>query len=111
VNYAAQEVAQNVAQGLAHDVAQDVAKELAFGGPGGAHPSRHAATTTAAASAQLAICRDGGAAGQLSGVWLVLWDLWEGTSGSAMESASIFISIRQGEYTWIRSGKIQLAQY
>ena len=40
----------------AKDVAQDVAQDLAFGGPGGARPHRHATTTAAAVFAQLAVC-------------------------------------------------------
>ena len=35
---------------------QDVAQDLAFWGPGGARPHRHATTTAAAVFAQLAVC-------------------------------------------------------
>ena len=45
---------KGVAQDAAEDVPQDVAQDLAFGGPGGARPPRHATTATAAVFAQLA---------------------------------------------------------
>ena len=52
----AQDVAEDVAEGVAEDLPRDVAQDLAFGGPGGARPPRHATTTAAAVFAQLAIC-------------------------------------------------------
>jgi hypothetical protein len=51
-------------------------------------------TTTAAAVLQLAICWDGGAAVQLSGIWL---GLWVSASGGAAQSA------------FILNGKVQMA--
>ena len=48
------DVAQDVAEDVAKAVPQGVAQDLAFGGPGGARPPRHATTTAAAVFAQLA---------------------------------------------------------
>ena len=47
-------VAQDVVEDVPQDVPQDVAQDLAFGGPGGARPPRHATTAAAAFFAQLA---------------------------------------------------------
>ena len=75
------------------DVPQGVAQDLAFG----ARAARalllllapcHATTTAAALFAQLAICGDGGAPGQLSGIWL---GLWASAPGGAAQSASMLI--------------------
>ena len=47
-------MAQDVAEDVAEDVPQGMKQDLAFGGPGGARPPRHATTAAAAAFAQLA---------------------------------------------------------
>ena len=71
-----------MAQDVAQDMAQDMAQDLAFRGSSPRH--HHHRRCLCAAGDVLRW----GATGQLSGVWLVLW---EGTSKGAAQSASMFV--------------------
>ena len=77
----------DTAQGVAEDAPQEVAQDLAFG----ARVAR-ALLATPPRPPPPSLCssrRDGGATGQLSGIWL---GLWASVSGGAAQSASMFIS-------------------